>query len=455
MLIELTLSNFRSFRGPTTLAMRSSREQNHRDRLPRIESRYRMNVNPVAAIYGANASGKTNIAHALRYLRNVVVNQRDDGVPLPQDPFRLDKEYADIPTEFSIMFTDDDDVMFNYYLSILHGKVVSEELYKILSTKEVEIFTREVSPSGSTLTFGDDIRSEFVRKVVRRASDNTPIPTMAAKMSPLNHSVDETGDDEDDRDFLTLATPFTWLSRVTVVGPDSMDASIGLHLMDRAYPSWINALKSIDAGITGSQVTEITPEDAGVTEEELAALTDGLKEGKTTFSEKGANVLSVTLVDGEPVMSRHSLVHGSGSAGTALDWADESDGTKRAFSLFPALQFMAQYNTVPRVVVLDEIDRSLHTELSRKLISAFLDACTPETRSQLILTTHDVMLMDVDLFRRDEIWVVEKTDAGASELRALSEYEGVRNGSDLRRSYLNGRFGGTPSIPAIDYSDGP
>lgn len=448
MLIELTISNFRSFRKPVTLAMRSSREQSHRHRLPRIQSRYRMSVNPVSVVYGANASGKTNIAHALRALRSAVVRQRNEGVPIPQDYFRLDSAYADIPTEFALTFTDDEDTMFYYYLSVLHGRVVAEELFKILSNREVEIFSRDEE----TVAFGDDIHSEFVRKVARRAPRNTPIPAMAAKMSASSPgSTVESPLDDEDRDFAALAAPFTWLSRVAVIGPDASDALVGLHMMDSSHPSWIEALKGIDAGIIGSQVTEVAPDDVGISEDELAALTEDMGEGATSFTERGRNVLSVRIADGVPVVSRHSLVHGSTAEGTPLDWSDESDGTKRAFSLFPILQNLTQFNQVPRLVVLDEIDRSLHTELSRKLISSFLDVCTPETRSQLILTTHDVMLMDVELFRRDEIWVVEKTEDGASDLRALSEYEGVRHDNDLRKSYLHGRFGGTPTIPSITF----
>lgn len=449
MLIELTLSNFRSFRGPTTLTMRSSREKSHRERLPRIQARYRMSVNPVAAVYGANASGKTNIAHALRFLRKVVVNQRNEGVSLPQDYFLLDSAYADTPTEFSVTFTDDSDTMFNYYLSVLNGKVESEELYKILSKGEEEIFSRDESRTENKVSFGPGIRSAFVRKVAARAPANTPIPSMAAKMSPSSTADDDT--DSDDLDFATLSVPFTWLSRVAVIGPDSVNAMVGLHMMDDSYPTWIHALKSIDAGIIDSQVTEVSPDDVGITDAELADLTEDMDEGTTTLTERGRNVLSVKIVDGTPVVSKYAFVHGTATSGTALDWSDESDGTKRAFSLFPVLQFLTQFNESPRLVVLDEIDRSLHTELSRKLISSFLDVCTPATRSQIILTTHDVMLMDVELFRRDEIWVVEKSGEGASELRALSEYDGVRNDNDLRKSYLNGRFGGTPSISGIDF----
>ena len=98
------------------------------------------------------------------------------------------------------------------------------------------------------------------------------------------------------------------------------------------------------------------------------------------------------------------------------------------------------------VYVVDEVDRSLHTLLIRSLLEKYLNTCTTQTRSQLLLTTHDVLLMDQQLLRRDEMWVAERGASGASSLLSFSEYKDIRYDKDIRKSYLQGRLGGIPRI---------
>ena len=96
--------------------------------------------------------------------------------------------------------------------------------------------------------------------------------------------------------------------------------------------------------------------------------------------------------------------------------------------------------------MIDEVDRSLHTLLVRRLLETYLAGCSRDTRSQLLFTTHDVLLMDQQLFRCDEIWITERDANGASSLLSLSEYEDANKDKDIRRSYLQGRFGGIPKL---------
>jgi AAA15 family ATPase/GTPase len=125
----------------------------------------------------------------------------------------------------------------------------------------------------------------------------------------------------------------------------------------------------------------------------------------------------------------------------------ESDGSRRVIDLLPAFLDMAAAQS-SRVYVVDELDRSLHTLLTRQLLAGYLAACSPETRSQLLFTTHDVLLMDQKLMRRDEMWVTERDAEGGSSLFSFSEYKDVRYDKDIRRSYLQGRMGGVPRIRA-------
>ena len=123
----------------------------------------------------------------------------------------------------------------------------------------------------------------------------------------------------------------------------------------------------------------------------------------------------------------------------------ESDGSQRVIDLLPTFLELAAAGS-KKVFVIDEVDRSLHTLLTRQLLQAYLASCSAETRTQLLLTTHDVLLMDQQLLRRDEMWVAERKHTGESTLSSFAEYKDVRYDKDIRKSYLQGRLGGIPRI---------
>jgi len=124
---------------------------------------------------------------------------------------------------------------------------------------------------------------------------------------------------------------------------------------------------------------------------------------------------------------------------------EESDGTQRAFDLVPMFVEIASQNS-RRVFIIDEIDRSLHTLMILSLVKAYLASCNESNRAQLVFTTHNVMLMDQDIFRRDEIWVAERQNQGQSKLYSFAEFKEVRSDTQIRKSYLQGRMGGIPKI---------
>jgi AAA15 family ATPase/GTPase len=130
---------------------------------------------------------------------------------------------------------------------------------------------------------------------------------------------------------------------------------------------------------------------------------------------------------------------------TNFEMQQESDGSKRVIALLPAFLDLTAKGC-EKVYVIDEVDRSLHTILSRRLLEAYLDSCSAKSRAQLLLTTHDVILMDQDILRRDEMWVAERDDLGASSLISFNEYKDIRYDKDTRKSYMQGRLGGIPQI---------
>jgi AAA15 family ATPase/GTPase len=154
----------------------------------------------------------------------------------------------------------------------------------------------------------------------------------------------------------------------------------------------------------------------------------------------------VTRKDGELTAKKLVTFHPREDGTEArFEIRQESDGSQRIIDLLPViLDLSAQMSR--KVYVIDEIDRSLHTLLTRRLLEAYLATCSTQTRTQLLFTTHDVLLMDQELLRRDEMWVAERDAAGASSLFSFSEYKDVRYDKDIRKSYLQGRLGGIPRI---------
>jgi len=156
----------------------------------------------------------------------------------------------------------------------------------------------------------------------------------------------------------------------------------------------------------------------------------------------------VTRKNGDLIAKKLVTYHPKADGTEAkFEMRDESDGSQRVIDLLPAFLELSTADS-KKVYVIDEVDRSMHTLLTRRLLEAYLTKCSTETRAQLLFTTHDVLLMDQHLLRRDEMWVAERDISGNSNLLSFSEYKDVRYDKDIRKSYLQGRLGGVPRILA-------
>ena len=214
------------------------------------------------------------------------------------------------------------------------------------------------------------------------------------------------------------------------------------------YATMNEMLPQLDTGIAHLGGEELPFENIPLPEPLKTKLQEDVKEGMTVrlLTEPINERFVVTRKDGELVAKKLVTYHPKADGTEAkFEMRHESDGSQRVIDLLPAfLELSAQISK--KVYVIDEVDRSLHTLLTRRLLEAYLANCTSETRTQLLLTTHDVLLMDQQLLRRDEMWVAERDAAGASSLISFSEYKDVRYDKDIRKSYLQGRLGGIPRI---------
>lgn len=424
MIIEFTVKNYLSFHEEQSLNMVATREQRYRDRLPYLSKRYRKFITPTASIYGANASGKTNLFRALKCMQELVLKPTSPGEALKYKPFKLDKKSGTEPTEFDLLFLADDDIIYRYFLSYTADKIHSEKLWKIMSN-------------------GDE-QAVFIREGLSVKSDLGPIENAilqgVSPTSTIARFASEWGTNTGNLSAIRKVSQ--WFKRVHFINPTSGNDPIpqGLETLKKAG-TW---LPFIGAGISDVVIRDIDPQSIAI---------DGIFDDLTEENRIQANINGKFLEftresNGEISGSEISLTHTtSDGRQEAFDWGEESDGTRYIVgTVAPWIQRLLHPSSKGHILIIDELDRSLHTQLAIAFVSIYLRNVHKNSRSQLIFTTHDLMLMDLDIFRRDEIWIVEKSISGGSTLIALTDYEGIRADKDVRRSYLDGRFGGVPHV---------
>ena len=429
MIIRFSVENWMSFRDRATFWMIASRERQHGERVPRL-GKYQTRVLPVAAIYGGNASGKTNFFEALHFAKTLVVKGTGIDSLIPIEPFRLDGKGTNRPSRFAFELLIDETI-YDFSFAVTRKTVLEEKLVVITSTSEKVLYDRRAGKLNLGSSLAKDMFLQFAFKGTR---DNQLF---------LTNSVSQKVDN--------FRPVYDWFKDTLVlVAPDSRFESFELFLDERhpLYATMNEMLQRLDTGIVHLGSEEIPFESIPLPGPLKTELQEEVEEGMTVrLMEESINArFVITRKDGELIAKKMVSFHPKSDGTEAkFEIRQESDGSQRVIDLLPAfLDLSAQ--TAPKVYVIDEIDRSLHPLLIRQLLETYLANCSTETRKQLLLTTHNVMLMDQQLLRRDEMWVTERDKSGASSLFSFSEYKEVRYDKDLRKSYLQGRLGGIPRI---------
>lgn len=428
MLISFSVTNFLSFKDQASFSMVASREKQHGKRVPKIKGY--MRLLPVAAIYGGNASGKTNFFKAINFARHVVVQGSQPDARIPVESFKLDTICKDAPSTFVFEFLAGEKC-YEFGFSVTSEQVVEEWLIEVLKTTEKELYRRVNGSITFCSSLGKDQALQFLFNGTR---DNQLFLTNAVSQK--------------NEQFKPL---YLWFRDVLVpIAPDSRFEPFDQFLQqDSPLYGFINdALDRMDTGVCKLGSEDIAFENLPAPPELLNRIKEDLNENmnmRLRFDPTGDRYI-VSRRDGEITAKKLVSYHiDSQQQEIKFDLKDESDGTLRVIDLLPAFMAIAQPG-VNKVYIIDELDRSLHSLLTRQLLESYLAGCDENSRSQLLFTTHDALLMDQDLLRRDEMWVAERDQHGCSELIGFSEYKEMRNDKDIRKSYLQGRLGGVPRI---------
>lgn len=426
MIISFSVENWMSFRDRVTLSMVASRERQHSGRVARLEN-YQMRLLPAAAVYGGNASGKSNLFKALGFAKTQVVKGTQPDSRIPVRPFLLDKVGVKRPSRFEFELLIDD-AIFSFSFAMTRANVVEERLVRVGRASERTLYDRRDGKIELDSSLKDH---EFLGFAFRGTRDNQLFLT-----NSVSQKVQQFKPIHD------------WFNNcLQMVAPEARFGGGALFEDHPLTESTNDMLQNLDTGISYIGSERVPIEAIQLPDQVRTEIEDQLSEEEAAVVEDPlSNQFLITRKDGEVVvMKRIAIHHAADGAETKFAISQESDGSQRLIDLLPAFVDLAVDHS-KCVYVIDEVDRSLHTLLTRRLLEDYLATRSTDTRTQLLVTTHDVLLMDQRWLRRDEMWVTERDATGASNLFSFSEYRDVRYDKDIRKSYLQGRLGGIPRI---------
>lgn len=396
MLIRFSFKNFKSFKNENCLDMEATSLKEHEYNVAKIDNDEYLKV---SAIYGANASGKTNVLQAFGYMQNRILKTDDSRKNTPMDENVFTYMINDDPISLEVEILAKNSKIYKYGFEVLKDNIISEWLFEKRVNKFYTIFEREnnivsLKNNNKTTEYANiDSRTLFLNIFSKIDSNNEDFNNVVTWFINAN--------------YLDLGNPLF---------ENNINNRISLKILsDEKYKNeLIRFIKTFESGIEG---IKITPD-------------------------------SVEAVKNNNGVVKIELIHkGENGIIKALPLELESNGTRKMFHLFDFFMDALKYGMV---LFIDELDAKLHPLLTRYIINLFHKEETNIGNGQLIYSTHDTVNLNKDTFRRDEIWFVEKDKDGISTIYSLSDYKindtKVRNDATYNKDYLSGRYGAIPVL---------
>jgi len=420
MLIQFRYKNFKSFRDDTILDFSATKITEHSDRVVQIGNE---KILPTAAIFGANASGKSNVIQAFRFMSTYVIDsfafggegddKKSKTKKLKQTPFLFDKDSRDAESSFEVYFISSEEAgckSYNYGFTLDQSGIVEEWLnaksktarsYKPVFYRNKEELDLSGLPTKS---------QEILRMTLE---PETLIVSLGAKLkiSKLKCIRDWFYD----TNFTNFGNPIENVFLSSLI-PDGFadDKDVQKKVVDY--------FATFDSSIVGFNIEVIKSDDEDSRHIKIDAL--------------------------------HKVIGSEEFASIPLE--EESDGTLKMFALYPALQDTLESGGV---LFVDELNARLHPLLVRGFLITFLNPETNPNHAQLVFTTHDSWQLSNNLLRRDEIWFTEKEPSGVSTLYSLADFvdedgSKIRKDESYEKNYLLGKYGAIPTLKYFDMFKG-
>ncbi|MCL2860487.1 MAG: ATP-binding protein [Oscillospiraceae bacterium] len=418
MLIQFSVRNFLSFKEKQTFTTLASTDKSQIQNLINYKDKDYSKIN---VIYGANASGKTNLIKAISFVREFIINSSKllEGSPIPVIPFKFSKGFNDGKSSFELIFVTNN-IRYEYSFICDKNNVYEEALYMNENGREALVFDRT---NINNYEFKSD--KTILEGLKERNTNNK----------------------------LFLATAATWnYARVKPVVDYIVNnlfvlfdynINMGAIMQNLKLLNEYNdfkkfALKILEQG-------DFTISDFSMKEQKIAPndpLYNNFLNMITSQFPAGTKLEEVNLNEIK-FNTIHNITENNKTNPYMLELNDESFGTQNLFNFTAIL-----YDVLKRgkVLLVDEIDRSIHPLLVEYIVRLFIDESINRNNAQLIFNTHDTNLLSLDLFRRDEIWFAERNvDTGSTTLYPLTDYS-PRKDENIQKGYLVGRYGGIPFI---------
>lgn len=440
MLLRMSVENYKSFDQKEELSLISSSKiqtnKNHRVKIKQT------NVLKNSVVYGANASGKSNLVKAIGFVKNTLM----EGLPLHSinDFCRKREENIHRESVFELQFTVEDKFYAYGFSVILSERKITEEwLYELLQNGSARnLFVREKDKApvlGESVNLASSEKNRFSIYAEDYAGHDTQL-----FLTEMNRGKKY----DDDSKLLFFKKTFDWLMNdVVVLNPNIGISNTDAYYSEESLETISNLIKTFDTGVSEIKTKQITVEEMSkmIPKEVLTEILNTLKKQmqmtnlpqlKMTWRINDG-FFNIRMEDSrEPEITTLVLKHGKSIFD--FDFNEESDGTKRLFDLVDML--MGKKEDV--VFIVDELERSLHPKLTEHFLKLFMQAHASD-RVQLIFTTHEDTIMDQEIFRRDEIWFVERYNMNASKIYSLNRFK-ERYDKKLSKAYLEGRYGAIP-----------
>lgn len=424
MLIEFSTANFCSYRERQTLSMvkgklkDDDKQDTHSFPFP---DKAEMALLRSAAIYGANASGKSNLIRALRTMQRVVVEsagwQRGQG--LPMEPYLLSTETIHDPCEFEATFYAEG-IRFQYGFSATSERIMEEWLYAYPSGRAQSWIERSWDEGNQSYEWGRMEALKGQKKLWKDSTrDNALLLSTAVQLNCEQ-----------------LQPVFDWFGNaLKIVGMDGFKPGFSIDSCSQGERKQeiVNFLRSADLNITDIKVkskkisVRDLPED--MPDEMKQSILQRLKEDK---------VFDIQVIH-----------EGENNTPVALPLHRESDGTQKLFAFAGPWLDVLQKGSV---LFIDELHDNLHPLIVRMLVGLFHSRQTNPNNAQLVFTTHETSILSQEVFRRDQVWFASQEGVQGTHLTPLSDFRVRKGVEDIERYYLDGRYGAVPYLPHF-YAD--
>lgn len=432
MLLRFYVSNFRSFFEEVEFNTFPGDYKIHKDHIY-FDKKQKVALLKTAAVYGANGSGKSNFIKAVHFLHDLATKEDLLQNDVACTPYRLDSGSIAIPSEFGLECMVGKKY-YEYSVSILDGVIAEESLYETFpGAGEAKLVFLRSTKEGQTHI---DVNPQFAQT----EKDRYRFEIYGEDLKPTQSLLYKVRDTLEDARAL-----FNWFEHnLWVIYPGSRYALTARLCVDGTYKKFLNELlPKLGTGMTAVDVQSIPFADFFGADDEAQ---------KTEFEkmlshEKGLVVFTkhhrefVARKNGDKYEVNQVKTYNADKAGALVEFEpdEQSDGTQRIMDLIPAIH---QITNQPSVFFIDEIDRSLHPSIIKELLRYYMST---QSQGQLIFTTHESNLLDLEIFRQDEIWLTEKKQDGQSIMYPLSDFK-PRYDLDIQKGYLKGRFGAIPFL---------